>query len=90
MIRAFIKAWKRVREPQPILTISVSGQMTERPQVHVSAVSSYGAQGLYTWDANEQGHACATMHGRSLSHILGLELADQRLDTLSHSAGPKP
>jgi hypothetical protein len=61
-----------------VVTIKRWGQATSRPQVTVSVLSERGSQSVYTFDCTEQGEASATMHGRSLAHILGLKLVDQR------------
>lgn len=77
MVRRIVEWWKSVRHP-PVVRISRSGQATARPQVHVSAVGRHGSQSVYTWDADEQGEACATMYGRSLAEIMQRRLVDER------------
>jgi len=69
--------WWRITD-RPALIIECSGQLTDRPQVHVSAAHRFGAQGIYTWDADQKGHACATMYGQGLAKILGVPLFDRR------------
>lgn len=73
----FKQWWRNFRRP-PAVVISRSGQATERPQVHVSVASISGSQGVYTWDATDQGEACATMYGRGLAEIMKRRLIDTR------------
>lgn len=77
MITRLLEWWKSVRHP-PVVRICHSGQATPRPQVHVSACGRYGSQGVYSWDADEQGEACATMYGRGLAEIMQRRLVDER------------
>lgn len=70
--------WRNLRNP-PAVIISRSGQATSRPQVHVSVASVIGGtQGVYTWDATDQGEACATMYGKGLAEIMQRRLIDER------------
>lgn len=69
--------WRRVRNP-PIVEIWHAGQATPRPQVLVSVRGMYGSQTVYTWDANDQGEACATMYGKGLADIMQRRLVDRR------------
>lgn len=73
----FRQWYRQVRHP-PVVLISRSGQLTPRPQVHVSACGMRGLQGVYTWDANEQGEACATLYGKGLAEIMQRRLVDER------------
>jgi hypothetical protein len=61
-----------------VVTIERWGQATPRPKVSVSAQGRRGSQGVYTYDATEQGEACATLYGRGLAEILGVRLIDTR------------
>jgi|MicForSoiPHH12_O_1018301.scaffolds.fasta_scaffold02206_2 hypothetical protein len=76
--------FRRLRERQrhfrrpPVVLISHSGQLTPSPKVHVSVAGLNGTQGVYTWDANDQGEACATMYGQGLADIMRRRLVDQR------------
>jgi len=69
--------WRNIRRP-PVVRISRSGQLTPRPQVHVSVAGLSGSQTVYTWDADDQGEACATMYGRGLASIMRRKLVDER------------
>lgn len=80
--------WRGFRHP-PVVSIAFSGQRTDRPQVHVSACGLNGAQTVYTWDATDQGNACATMYGRGLALILQRRLVDQRASQSDAGAKPK-
>lgn len=73
-----IREWWRHRRRPPVIVISRSGQRTPRPQVHVSVQSLNGSQSVYTWDADSQGEACATLYGSGLAHITRFKLVDQR------------
>jgi len=81
-----IKAWwYRMRNPMGCVVITPWGQRTPRPQVSVGVASIRGAQTVYTYDANDQGNASATMHGRSLARILGCRLVDERDEPIKES-----
>lgn len=70
-------AWRRAqwwRRSGPAVVICYSGQLTARPQVHVSAVGYMHSQSVYTFDDNEQGNACARMYGKGLAEIFGCRL----------------
>lgn len=69
--------WRNFRRP-PAVRICHSGQLTPRPQVHVSVASIYGSQGVYTWHADDQGNAKATMYGKGLAEIMRRRLVDER------------
>lgn len=70
-------AWRCWRYP-PVVVICHAGQATPRPQVHVSVEGINGLQGVYTWDADAQGEACATMYGKGLAEIMQRRLIDKR------------
>ena len=76
-MRRLIEWWRDLRNP-PAVLISHFGQKTPRPQVQVSVASRHGCQGVYTWDADEQGNAKATMYGRGLAEITRRRLIDER------------
>lgn len=70
--------WLRgIRRP-PVVVIRYVGQLTLRPQVHVSAEGINGLIGVYTFDANLMGDAKATMYGQSLANIMQRRLVDER------------
>lgn len=69
--------WRNFRHP-PRVVISCGGERTVRPKVHVSVASIYGMQGVYTWDNDEQGNACATLHAKGLAKITQRKLVDCR------------
>lgn len=77
MLTSWRRWWRLFRYP-PLVVISYSGQATPRPQVHVSVVHHGSSQGVYTWDANEQGNAMATMYGRGLAETVCRQLVDTR------------
>jgi hypothetical protein len=77
-LRLRFNLWLNNRRHPPRVVIDRSGWATDRPQVHVSVASYFGSMGVYTWDSNDQGEACATMHGRDLAHITRLQLVDRR------------
>lgn len=68
---------RRVRHP-PVVVISYGGQLTKRPQVHVSVSGINGLQGVYTWDADTAGNAKATMYGEGLAKIMQRRIVDER------------
>jgi hypothetical protein len=61
-----------------VVTIEHWGQATPRPKVGVGVASRRGSQSVYTYDATEQGEACATLYGHGVAHILGVPLIDKR------------
>lgn len=69
--------WNRLRA-KPYVLLSYSGQLTSRPQVHVSVHNYMSAQGVYTWDANDVGNARAEMYGKGLADIIKAPLVDER------------
>lgn len=69
--------WRCFRHP-PAVVISRSGQLTPRPQVHVSIHGMNGLHGIFTFDADGQGEASATMYGKSLAHVAQMRLVDER------------
>lgn len=69
--------WQHYRRP-PLVLIEYSGQRTPSPKVHVSVAGLTGSQEVYTWDANEQGEACATLYGKGLADIVRRKLVDRR------------
>lgn len=73
-----VRHWCRNLLNPPAIIISRSGQRTPRPKVHVSVASINGSQGVYTWDANDQGEACATLYGEGLARIMQRRLVDER------------
>lgn len=75
-----LRHWWRARRYPPAVVISRGGQLTLRPQVHVSVESTRGSQGVYTWADDDQGNACAEMYAQGLGHICGLRLIDRRRD----------
>ena len=44
----------------------------------LSVGSRYGAQGVYTYKADDVGQATATMNARSLAYIMNVRLIDRR------------
>lgn len=62
----------------PAVVITYSGQLTKRPQVHVSVHGFNGMQGVYTWDADSAGEARASMYGEGLASIMQRRLIDER------------
>jgi hypothetical protein len=85
----FARAWLHFRRPA-LVTISRWGELTPRPQVSVCVQSERGSQSAYTFDANDQGEASATMYGRTLAHILGVRLIDQRSASITCSRRLSP
>jgi hypothetical protein len=85
MIQRLQQWWRHFRHP-PVVEISHFGQKTDRPQVHVSVCGLYGSQGVYTFDANDQGEACATMYARGLADIMRRRLVDRRSSESQTSA----
>lgn len=77
MIRQIRQWWKQFRNP-PVVVIRHFGQRTPQPKVCVSVAGWRGSQTVYTFDANDQGEACATMYGRGLAEIMQRRLVDQR------------
>lgn len=73
----FRQWWRRFRRP-PVVLICHFGQKTDRPQVQVSVAGPNGAQGVYTFDATDQGDALASLYGTGLAEILRIKLIDQR------------
>lgn len=70
--------WLRKTRNPPVVVIAYYGQLTPRPQVHVSVQGAHGLQGVYTFDADDMGNAKATMYGTSLAHIMQRRLVDER------------
>lgn len=77
LIRRY-QAWRWRRKFRPCVTIDYGGTATDRPMVHVGAYGNGGSQGVYSWDANEQGNACASLYGRGLAEIFDVPLYDRR------------
>lgn len=61
-----------------VVVIDHWAEHTPRPKVSVGVTSKRGSQSVYTYEATEQGEACATLYGRGLAEILGVRLIDQR------------
>lgn len=70
--------WFRRIQCPPVVVISYGGQLTPRPQVHVSVSGINGLQGVYCWDADSVGNAKATMYGEGLAKIMQRRLFDER------------
>ena len=64
--------------PKAVVTIDRWATSTDRPQITVGVSSRRGSTSIFTWDANDQGDACASLHGKDLAHILGIPLIDHR------------
>lgn len=76
--RKKLRRFLRDKRNPPTVVICRSGQATLSPKVHVVVSSARGMQSVFTWNADDQGEACATLHGRSLAEIAGLRLIDER------------
>lgn len=61
-----------------VVVIDRWAQATQRPKVSVGVNSRRGSQSVYTYDATEQGEACASLYGKGLADILGVRLIDRR------------
>lgn len=71
------------KRPRAFLELSLSGQKTAQPKVHVSAHGSVpgvfaSSQTVYTFLANDSGNAQAEMYGKGLAQIFGVRLVDRR------------
>lgn len=75
-----LKRLRHINMLKPAITISVYGTATDKPHVHVYIQSHGGSQGLYSYPDDDAGNAHVEMLARTLEHITGFPVRDNRAE----------
>ncbi len=73
------RLWK-IWQDKPYISISVGGQIlpVDKSYVAIALHSRNGAQGVYTFQNDEQGNARATLAANTMAHLSNFPIHDNR------------